>query len=946
MLTKRLFCTLAALFVCAFCYSQIVNNASELNNAINAASPGTTIILSDGTWNNVFIDVNKNGTSSAPITISAQNPGAVFMTGNSRVYLEGSYLTVSGLVFQNPANLVLDNGNIEPVIELKFCDYCKVINNKIDSYNGTESQKSLTYKWILADGQYNEIAYNSFIGKYGVGSIINDNRNSSEPDYLQIHHNYFADRTPINEVNEDNDQDAIRIGNSSTSLDNSFTEVYENYFYNFIGEIEVISNKSGENKYYNNTFRDYSGTLTLRHGDNCSVYGNYFFAENNLYSGGVRVIGEGHKVYNNYIEGVNSTKPNGSTSSATGGINVTNGRPNTAINGYYQVKNAQIINNTFVNCDYGLRIGTKVSSDLDLEPENLIVANNIMYNTSVNAYQIITAPSGSSVSEGNLTNLANGEMADDGSFHRLTSGSSPIDAGIGSYSYLSLDVLEGIRDASFDAGGEEFGANGTHVPYTSTDVGVKIGFGALQAPTLSTSPSNLNFDVCGSSLSFEVLSNIDWTITNNLSWLSLDITSGSGPATITATTTSNTTGAIRSGNILLDEIIGGNNLSSALSVIQSNTSVPSEIPILSTSSLGMQINGTVAEINAYNNDLSNYWTGNPDTEPEVSITFDMGSSYVLTEIGIHFWKADERTTTFSIAIADNASGPFTTVINNGVSAASGVSVNTEQIFDLGGTIGRYVKFIGIGNSSTTNWTSIADVNIYGNTNCDPLFTGSYEFQPILFLEGAYIGSGTMRNDLTTHIPLNHPYSLSPYNYSGTESLSSIPLNMVDWILIEARSGTPNLIGNRTTFTVETKVGILLTDGTVQGVDGNPVAFDSLNFGEPYYFCIRHRNHLDILTANSIISSAEMSYDFTTDIVQGFGGNQLKLSGDGFALLYGGDFNADGVIQTTDYDQWKSNPAILNTYAPMDANLDGTVQITDFDLWFENNAKIGIGEIEF
>ncbi len=68
----------------------------------------------------------------------------------------------------------------------------------------------MKFKWILADGQHNEIAYNSFIGKYGIGSIINDNRNSTAPDYLKIHHNYFAGRTPINGLNDDNDQDAIR----------------------------------------------------------------------------------------------------------------------------------------------------------------------------------------------------------------------------------------------------------------------------------------------------------------------------------------------------------------------------------------------------------------------------------------------------------------------------------------------------------------------------------------------------------------------------------------------------------------------------------------------------------------------------------------------------------------------------------------------------------------
>jgi len=51
------------------------------------------------------------------------------------------------------------------------------------------------------------------------------------------------------------------------------------------------------------------------------------------------------------------------------------------------------------------------------------------------------------------------------------------------------------------------------------------------------------------------------------------------------------------------------------------------------------------------------------------------------------------------------------------SASSGATVLTEQLWGLAGTSARYVKFIGIGNSSSTNWTSIANVNIYGYDDC-------------------------------------------------------------------------------------------------------------------------------------------------------------------------------------------------------------------------------------
>lgn len=480
------------IFTGTLSFSQVVTNATALTNAINAATPGTTITLADGTWNNTFIEIEKNGTATNPITITAQNPGAVFMTGNSRVYMRGSHIIISGLIFKNPANLVVNGSYIEPVFELNQCDNCGVINNKIDAYNGTEAQKTLKFKWVyITDGQYNEIAYNSFVGKYGIGSIINDNRSLANADYLKIHHNYFADRTPINGINDDNDQDAIRIGTSTTSLSDSFSEVYANYFYNYFGEIEVISNKSGKNKYYNNTFRDYGGCLTLRHGNNCEVYGNYFFAENNVFTGGVRVIGEGHKVYNNYIEGTNVKKPSGASSSLTGGINVMNGVQNSALNGYYQVKNTQIVNNTLVNCDYALRIGTDKGGDNTLEPENLIVANNIVYNATVNSYQIATTPSGNSISEGNITNLSASDLSDDGIFHKLTSGSVAIAAGLGSYSYLTKDILGGTRDANFDAGAEEFDANGTNLPYTAADVDVTVGFGATYQGALAIDTNHL-----------------------------------------------------------------------------------------------------------------------------------------------------------------------------------------------------------------------------------------------------------------------------------------------------------------------------------------------------------------------------------------------------------------------------------------------------------------------
>ena len=508
---KNYLCLLLLLFV-FITNAQVVSTNSELQNAISNAQAGTIIELADGTWNDVQISINVNATESQPCIIKAQNPGSVFFEGRANISLGGSYIIFEGVIFQNASGLISSSSRIEPVIEFRDtsnndCVNCIVRNIKIDSYNGTSAQEEDVFKWIIIYGEYNEVSYSSFIGKNGVGSIINDNHNNSTPDYSKIHHNYFADRIPVNnDVNGLNDQDAIRIGVSTTSLSDSFTEVYDNFFNNWSGEVEIISNKSGSNKYYNNTFRDYQGTLTLRHGNNTEVFGNYFFGNNNSFSGGVRVIGEDHKVYNNYFEGLRYRKPSGSGSSATGALNVMNGLENSPLSGYYQVKNVQVVNNTLVNCDMGIRIGTSLSG-ATLAPENLIVANNIILDSEINAFEILTASTGTSINEGNITQngswdltngvnfnqtVSSGLLTSGSDFYRIASGSPAIDAGIGTYSFLTKDILEGNREVDFDAGAEEFGANGVVGPYQVADVGATIGFAALN--TLSINEYSLNKD--------------------------------------------------------------------------------------------------------------------------------------------------------------------------------------------------------------------------------------------------------------------------------------------------------------------------------------------------------------------------------------------------------------------------------------------------------------------
>ncbi len=220
----------------------------------------------------------------------------------------------------------------------------------------------------------------------------------------------------------------------------------------------------------------------------------------------------------------------------------------------------------------------------------------------------------------------------------------------------------------------------------------------------------------------------------------------------------------------------------------------------------------------------------------------------------------------------------------------------------------------------------------------------------VFLEGAFDPStGLMTTNLLDKslIPLSQPYNVPPYNYPGTEgftSITNIPSKMVDWVLIEIRQGLPSATGAATTEVVEIKAGILLEDGKVVSSAGTPLSFDHVILENSYYILVRHRNHLDVLSANPIQNLGLLSYSFSNNMESAFSDNQLKLVADKY-VMFAGDYHSDGIIQISDFNLWNSTPAVLMDYLLIDGNLDGVIQVTDFDIWKSNSSKVGPAEVQ-
>jgi len=163
----------------------------------------------------------------------------------------------------------------------------------------------------------------------------------------------------------------------------------------------------------------------------------------------------------------------------------------------------------------------------------------------------------------------------------------------------------------------------------------------------------------------------------------------------------------------------GGSTTALLPVTQLSSALDVELPIVGATSIGMFSNSTPLEANAYDDDVSTFVTGNIDTEPEVSITFDLGTICTLNSVGINFLNAQVWQSNFRLAIATNPAGPFTLAI---LSASSGppasVTVDTVHPYALNGVSARYVKFISLGNSSSSNnFLSIANIDFTGHIDC-------------------------------------------------------------------------------------------------------------------------------------------------------------------------------------------------------------------------------------
>lgn len=737
-----------------------INNPEDLEN--QTYMPGDVIILANGTYNtDARINFVGNGTASEPITFRAETPGGVFFTGGLKMDIGGDYVVVDGFHWQGgfgASNFIQFRDGTD------YANYSTIQNCAIDGLqvdaDDQEAGTSVKHRWIVLYGTYNNVTNCSFINKTNAGATVlvelsyNADANRCATVGHTISNNYFYKYEKIDTaLTNAGDSETIRIGSSNTQNVNANVTVTNNYFVEADGENEIITNKSKNNIYTNNTFRRCRGSLVLRHGSDATVDGNYFLGENVEGTGGIRISDSNHTITNNYIQDCITEN---SQAKWNNGITFIGGGDNAAVdcnasgltNGYQKVEGITLSRNSIVNTNAPLFYNEDKGST---DPTGT-VSDNLIYFASGNS-NLTDVISGDSVNA--FANMGTGLTYAGNIFTGTMLGATKIgfteEVGITATADGEVFTFSG-------AGSTDKGADmGLYIPITDDMVGYGIGacfldnlgvsindgdctIVVVDNLTVSTLPT-LTSDA--SSNDVTINANISWTAVSNDTWISIDTNSGTGNATVSVSVTENTDANNRVGTVTFTQDPGGDDIVRTLNVTQEGADLTSLYDLIndvagggpvSIHSWSTEFNPSKPEENVYKtldkiNTNSSIWAaqdgavlgGDYKGDGEF-IIYDLGEEYDLDLIQFSTTdKSDPFGYQVWISTTGTDPGDFTMVLptTGDLLLTTKTGTNDFNQYQITETA-RYVKMIGFGrfnpaNNRTSEWSTISEIEFYGSS---------------------------------------------------------------------------------------------------------------------------------------------------------------------------------------------------------------------------------------
>jgi hypothetical protein len=346
-------------------------------------------------------------------------------------------------------------------------------------------------------------------------------------------------------------------------------------------------------------------------------------------------------------------------------------------------------------------------------------------------------------------------------------------------------------------------------------------------------------------------------------------------------------------------------------------------------------------------------TCNPGTNVDIPITVTDFNNIGALSLTLLY---DESVLTFQ---SSTNNSDFPSLMINGAVPGKIVAGGFIQVGDPGislpdNSILFTLTFYYIEGSSALQWFDNGESCEYTDDQYNPLNDSptclyykdgsvndnSFQLNLKIYLEGPFL-NGEMTTQLNTSglVPTSQPYSGSPWYYDGLEAVSTIPDNVVDWVLIELRETTGDASTATADKMISRQAAFLLKDGLIisSNVCNSNLKF-SVSVSGNLYVIIYHRNHIAAISASPIlIVNGNGNYDFSSDESKVLGGSlgHKELSS-GIWGLAAGDSNGDGIIDGLDkQNDWESNVGIWG-YLPSDFSFDSQIDNIDKnDFWNTN-----------
>lgn len=440
--------------------SVTVSSLSDLQKAINSATPGTRIVLADGTYtvpSGSSIDVTgKNGTQAAPITISSASRGGVVLRGERGfVFSDSSNITVTGFAFRQSTTLEIPAS----------CSRIRLTRNdfQLADIEGLH--------WVMVRADDSKVDRNHFHGKttLGVFLCVEGAGSTAMAQRVHILRNHFSDHSFAGA----NGGEPIRLGVSPRALSGAHAVVEYNLFERCDGDPEAISVKSSDNTVRYNTIRDSAGGIVLRHGNRTRVESNYLLGGKE----GLRLYGNDHVVLNNLMAGLSGRAlvvGSGSTRDHHSGETAEQRRGNDACD------RAVIAHNTLVG-----NAETLSGESREYEPQKVVIADNLLVGDSGTLVEmgkttgftwrsniLWGGAADGNIPSGGFTRVDPRLRKDADGVYRLSAGSPAIGKATLASPAVADDIDGHPRGSARDIGADEYATTApARRPLTTADVG-------------------------------------------------------------------------------------------------------------------------------------------------------------------------------------------------------------------------------------------------------------------------------------------------------------------------------------------------------------------------------------------------------------------------------------------------------------------------------------------